>query len=175
VITVAMNLLFFPYQQLLPVVAVDVLSAGSVGLGALAAADGIGSLAGTLLIAMLAPRRRNGMFFWLGSLVGGIALIGFSFQREFAIAALLLAIGGFFRAAFSAFQAAIILRNSSDRMRGRAMGILTLAIGVGPFGTLEIGALAQAIGTPTAILINASACVVMVAVIGARLRRIREA
>ena len=174
-ITIAMNLLFFPYQQLLPVVAVDVLGSGSVGLGALAAADGVGSLGGTLLIAILAPHRRNGLYFWLGSVIGAAALVAFSLQREFAIAALLLFVGGFFRASFSAFQAAIILRNSSDRVRGRAMGILTLAIGVGPFGTLEIGALAQALGTPSAILIDATVCVVLVAVIGARLRRFREA
>ncbi len=174
-ITVAMNLLFFPYQQLLPVVAVNVLGIGSVGLGALAAADGVGSLAGTLLIAVVAPHRRNGLYFWVGSIIGASALIAFSFQRSFAIAVALLAIGGFFRASFSAFQAAIILRKSSDKMRGRAMGILTLAIGVGPFGTLEIGALAQAFGTPTAILVDATICVVLVATIGARLKRFREA
>jgi len=174
-ITVAMNLFFFPYQQLLPVVAVDVLGSGSVGLGGLSAADGLGSLIGTLLIALFASHRRNGLFFWIGSVVSGVALIGFSTMRVFALAALLLFVGGFFRASFSAFQAAIVLRNSSDRMRGRAMGILTLAIGVGPFGTLEIGALAQAIGTPLAIFADAAACVLLVAAIGARLRRLREA
>lgn len=174
-ITVVMNLLFFPYQQVLPVVAVDVLGVGSIGLGGLAAADGLGALIGTLLIATFAGHRRNGLYFWTGSLLGGLALVGFSFARAFAVATLLLFIGGFFRASFSAFQGAIILRNSSDRLRSRAMGVLTLAIGVGPFGALEIGALAEQVGTSSAIFLNATTCIILVAAVGMRLQGLRKA
>ncbi|HEU5324019.1 MAG TPA: MFS transporter, partial [Methylomirabilota bacterium] len=50
-VTIAMNVLFFPYQHMLPVFARDVLAAGPGGLGALVAADGAGALAGALAIA----------------------------------------------------------------------------------------------------------------------------
>ncbi|HEX5414029.1 MAG TPA: MFS transporter [Chloroflexota bacterium] len=174
-ITVAMNLLFFPYQQLLPVIAVDVLSLDSFGLGLLTAADGFGSFVGTLVLATLVGRRRNGIFFGLGALEACLCLFCFTFARSFTVAALLLWIGGFGRAGFSAFQATIILRNAGSEMRSRAMGILTLAIGVGPFGQMESGAVAEGIGTPSAILANVSACFVLVALVVARYKQLRSA
>jgi hypothetical protein len=54
------------------------------------------------------------------------------------------------------------------------MGALTLAIGVGPFGNLEIGALAQALGAPLAIVLNAVACAMLCAIAAARLPGLRR-
>ncbi|HJR50903.1 MAG TPA: MFS transporter, partial [Gemmatimonadales bacterium] len=51
IITVLMNVLFFPYQHMLPVFARDVLAVGPVALGILVAADGCGALIGALTIA----------------------------------------------------------------------------------------------------------------------------
>jgi predicted MFS family arabinose efflux permease len=175
VVTVWMNLLFFPYQQLLPVVAVDVLHSDSLGLGILGAADGVGSLIGTVLLTMYVGSKRNGFYFWTGSLLGSAALLGFGFSRSLVLAAGLLLLGGLIRSGFSAYQSTILLRNSSDEMRGRTMGVLTLAIGVGPFGSLEIGALAQAFGAPGAILLNAGLCTVLVGAAIARYRGMRMA
>ena len=59
-------------------------------------------------------------------------------------------------------------------MRGRAMRAVTLAIGVGPFGNLEIGALAQGLGAPLAIGLNAAACAILCAVATARLPGLRR-
>jgi predicted MFS family arabinose efflux permease len=174
-ITVAMNLLFFPYQQLLPVVAVEILHLDSFGLGLLTAADGFGSFVGTVVLAAFVGHRRNGILFALGALEACLCLVGFSFARSFGIAAFLLWIGGFGRAGFSAFQATIILRNAGEEMRSRAMGILTLAIGVGPFGQMECGALAEGVGTPSAILANVSGCFLLVGLIVARYKRLRSA
>jgi len=50
-ITVMMNVLFFPYQHMLPVFARHVLSVGPEWLGGLVAADGLGALLGALAIA----------------------------------------------------------------------------------------------------------------------------
>jgi MFS family permease len=173
-ITVWMNLLFFPYQQILPVVAVDVLKSGAVGLGVLSAADGLGSLVGTLLIAAFVGQRRNGMHFWVSTLAASVTLVLFALARSLPLALVLQAGGGLARAGFSAFQSGIVLRRSSEEMRGRAMGALTLAIGVGPFGNLEIGALAQALGAPLAIVLNAVACAMLCAIAAARLPGLRR-
>ena len=50
-ITVLMNVLLFPYQHMLAVFSRDVLKAGPEWLGALVAADGLGSLLGALVIS----------------------------------------------------------------------------------------------------------------------------
>jgi MFS family permease len=174
-ITVAMNLLMFPYLQLMPVFAVDILQSGSIGLGVLSAVDGLGSLLGTIYLAAAAGKRRNGLFFWAGSAIGSLAIVGFALSRTFLLASLLLFLGGIGRAGFSALQSTIILRNTSDEMRSRALGVLTLAIGVGPFGSLEVGAIASLTSTPFSIAANAALCVLVVAGVTARLRGLREA
>lgn len=174
-ITIVMNLFFFPYQQLLPVMAIEVLRTNAIGLGLLTAADGFGSFVGSVIIALLAGQKRHGFYFWFGSINACICMIGFTLSHTFGLAALLLAIGGLGRAGFSAFQSTIILRKSPPEMRGRSMGILTIAIGAGPFGQLEMGAAAQALGTPTAILANATAGALLVSAVAARLRGLREA
>src|SRR6185369_9313249 len=51
IVTVMMNVLFFPYQHMLPVFAREVLRVGPEWLGALVAADGLGALLGALAIA----------------------------------------------------------------------------------------------------------------------------
>ena len=68
-----------------------------------------------------------------------------------------------------------MLRNSSDEMRGRTMGVLTLAIGVGPFGSLEVGALTESSGPGWALAINAIVCSVLVVAAAARYRGMRHA
>jgi MFS family permease len=174
-ITVVMNLFLFSYMQILPAFAVDVLRTDSLGFGVLSSADGVGSLAGTLLIGAMVGAKRNGQLFWLGSLVGSVALVGFALARTIEIGVILMIFGGLARAGFSTFQSTIVLRNASDEMRGRAMGVLTLAIGVGPFGSLEIGALAQSIGPSLAVGVNAALCAALVAASAARWRGLREA
>lgn len=174
-ITVWMNFFFFPYQQLLPVVAVDVLGTGSMGLGVLSAADGLGSLIGTLILGALVGHERHGLYFWLAALSASVVLILFSQARTLLVAVILQILGGLARAGFSVYQSAIVLRQCSPALRSRGMGVLTLAIGVGPFGQLEMGSFAQALGAPIAIGVNAALCAVLTATVVARMRGLREA
>jgi hypothetical protein len=49
------------------------------------------------------------------------------------------------------------LDHASDQLRGRAMGVLTQAIGTAPFGTLEIGALTELLSPMLAVAVNTGA------------------
>lgn len=51
-------------------------------------------------------------------------------------------------------QSSIMLLSTSDEMHSRAMGSLTLFIGAGPFGCLQIGALARTFGAPAALVLH---------------------
>ncbi len=174
-VTIAMNLFFFPYQQMLPVLADVVFHAGSLGLGFLGAADGFGSLVGTLLIATAFGQKRHGLLFWGGSIFGCLAMVGFALTSSFPFALALLGLGGLGRAGFVALQSGLILGRASDEMRGRVMGVLSLAIGTGPFGMLEVGALAQALSAPTSVVMNAALCAVLIVVVAAKLPNFRSA
>jgi len=168
-ISAFMNVLVFPYQQLLPVFARDVLHVDAVGLGVLGAAGGIGSLAGALAIASARHVPRSGMLFWVGSLVMSASVVGFALSSYFPLALGLVALGGLGQSAFASLQSTIVLSGASDQLRGRAMGALTLAIGSAPFGTLEIGAVALLVGAPLAVALNAGLCAALVVAATARL------
>jgi len=174
-ISVFMNVLVFPYQQLLPVFARDVLRVDAVGLGVLGAAAGVGSLLGAAAIASSGRVSRSGMLFWVGSVMMSISVVGFALSSSFPLALALVAVGGLGQAAFGSLQSTIILSTASDQLRGRAMGTLTLAIGCMPLGALEIGAVTLLLGAPLAVALNAGAGAVLVAMVAMRLPRFRAA
>ena len=150
-VTVVLNFLGFPYQNLVPVVAKDVLGLGPRLTGLLVATEGFGAVCVALFIASrrrVMPRRR--VFVLASGLILGTVLL-FSFSRWPWLSFLLLFISGGCISGFATMQSGLILVGASDTMRGRAMGTLILAIGFGPLGALLIGALASILGAPIAI------------------------
>ena len=52
---------------------------------------------------------------------------------------------------FGALQSAMVMNMVPDHLRGRALGLLTMAIGAGPFGMAMLGELAEAFGAANAL------------------------
>ena len=173
-ITVAMNFLAFPYMALLPVFARDVLHQGPIGLGLLGAASGIGSFVGILAIGQVRRVVSNGWIFASGSFLMAVSLVAFAASTHFYFSLGLLVLSGIGQACFSVMQSAIILVTASDDMRDRAMGAVAIAIGSGPPGRLQVGALAEAFGAPIAVGLTAAAAALMVAAVAAGLPGFRR-
>jgi predicted MFS family arabinose efflux permease len=160
-ITVVLNFLGFPYQNLVPVVAKDVLGLGPRLTGLLVATEGFGAVCVALFIASRRGVTHKGRIFVLASgLILGAVLL-FSFSRWPWLSFLLLFIAGGCIAGFATMQSSLILVSASDSMRGRAMGTLILAIGFGPLGALLIGALASIVGAPIAITATVGASLLL--------------
>jgi MFS family permease len=172
-ISVFMNVLVFPYQQLLPVFARDALHVDAVGLGGLNAATGVGSVIGAVAIAVSHRVPRSGQFFWIGSCLMSVCLLFFAVAQNYVLALVLLGLSGLGQAAFASLQSTIVLSAATDQLRGRAMGVLTLAIGSTPIGSLEIGAISVALGAAWAVGLNAGLCALLVAYVALRLPRFR--
>ena len=154
IITVLMNVLFFPYQHMLPVFARDVLGVGPEWLGALVAADGLGALLGALAIASRRGFLPHGRLFAVSVLVAPFLLLAFTGLRwRWACLAVLVVIGAA-ESGFAAMQSTLVLLSAPAESRGRAMGILSACIGTQPAGTLWIGFLAAGIGVPAAMALN---------------------
>jgi predicted MFS family arabinose efflux permease len=164
-ITVVMNLLAFPYQQMAPVVAKKVLQLGPQLAGLLLAADGLGAFTASLLIASRRDVKRKGLGFILGSALFVSSVLLFSFSRWYLLSFLLLFVAGAGAATFATLQSSTLLVSASDSMRGRAMGTLMLAIGFGPLGALLIGGLASAFGAPLAISLMAGTGALLLALL----------
>jgi MFS family permease len=153
--TVAMNVLFFPYQHMLPVFARDVLAAGPAALGALVAADGFGALAGALAIAAQRGHVAHARVFGAGVLAAPVILVAFAASRWLAVCLVLLVVIGAAESAFATMQSTVVLLSAPERVRGGTMGILSACIGTQPLGTLALGLLAGTIGAPSAFTVNA--------------------
>lgn len=164
-VTVVLNLLLVPYMTLLPVFARDVLQQGPIGLGVLGAASGIGCFAGLYVTNRLRRTISNGWIFIGGTFSMAVALVIFSFSPIYGLSWAMLFIVGIGQVCFGVMQSAIILLTASDAMRGQTMGILVLAIGSDPIGKLLTGVLAEQIGTPLAVALQAAVAAVLLVAI----------
>ena len=166
-VTVLMNLLLFPYMQMIPVIARDVLGVGPALMGILMAADGLGALVGAILIASATSISYHGRYYLVGSLIGLLMVLLFSFSRWYGVSLPILIILGLGTSGFGTMQGTIVMLVARDEMRGRALGILTLAIGAGPLGALMVGGIASATSVTFAIGLNAVLGLIFLALVAA--------
>ena len=129
---------------------------------------------GMVVINTLRGRVPNGLMFGVGAVVQSISLFAFSHSTSFWLSFGLLVCSGLGQAAFSVMQSSIVLTNSSDEMRSRAMGSIVLGIGAGPPGRLQIGALAEHFGAPFALSSHTLTCAILCLVTTALLRNFRR-
>jgi MFS family permease len=108
-VTILMNAFMFPYMQLLPIFARDVLSIGPAGLGFLSASPSAGALVCALFLAARGRLKRPGLSFLIGSMGAGIALLVFSFSRLPGLSIALLVALGVGQAFFGTLQSSILL------------------------------------------------------------------
>lgn len=154
-ITVIMNFLLFPYMQMVPVLARDVLHVGPTLMGLLQSAEGLGALVGSIAIASIASIRYYGRYFVIGSAIALLAVVGFSMSEWYILSFPMLLIVGMGTACFGTMQSTMVMLSASDEMRGRALGVISLAIGAGPLGSLVLGAVADAVSPVFAVRAHA--------------------
>jgi len=154
---VAVSSLFgFSYSVLLPAFAVDVLRVGEAGLGGLNAATGFGALIGSLIVASAGKFRRKGLLLTAGSLVFPATLLFFAFSHSFWISAALLSVVGLAFVTQNATSNTLIQSIVPDSLRGRVMAVYMLMFfGTAPFGALQAGAVAQALGPAMGVVVGA--------------------
>jgi MFS family permease len=168
-VTVLMNSLVFPYQQMLPVFARDVLQVGPVPLGLLVTAQGFGALLSSVVIGATGGPAAHARLFAASSLAGALLLLAFSLSPWYALSlALQLAIG-VTDSGFATMQSAIVLLTAPERAHGRVMGILSACIGTQPLGSLWVGFLASRLGAPLATGLNAAIASVLMVPVALRL------
>lgn len=143
-----------PYLNLMPVFAKDIFQMGAEGLGFMAAAAGLGAMAGSLVIASLGDFRHKGMLILVLALVFGLSLIAFSLSQNFGLSMAMLLIVGGAGAGYMAVNNTLIQSNTPPRMLGRVMSIYVLTFSLMPLGTLPISAIAEMIGVGTAIALG---------------------
>ena len=173
IITVLMNLLLFPYMQMVPVIARDTIGVGPGLIGILMGADGLGAIIGSVSIASARQIRYHGRVYLAGSLIALTMVLAFAASRWFAVSLPVLVLLGLGTAGFGTMQSTIVVISAKEEMRGRALGVISLAIGAGPIGALMIGALAEATTPATAVAIFAIVGLITVGAVGWLMAEIR--
>jgi len=148
----AIPMLFaFPYLQLLPVIARDILKVGPDGLGLMLAMSGVGAIAGGLLTGRAARIGPLGLFVLLTTIAyGGIVLvIAFSTSIWLTIPAIVT--GSVTGSTFQSLNNTLFQLELDDDVRGRVTGVYMLGFGAYALGGLPLGLLADAYGAPFGI------------------------
>ena len=157
-ISMVINGLAFPAQQLLPAIGRDFLGVGPALVGLLASSWALGQLLFTGVIASTRDLKYHGRVYVVGSTVVLVMVSLFVWSPWYVLSIVLLIIVGMGNAGFGAMQSPLTMLSAPQEMRGRMMGLLAFCIGIGsPLGTLEIGLVAAAFSTQWAISLNALA------------------
>lgn len=165
-VTMAMNLLGFPYSALVAPVGRIIFHVSPGLVGVMAAAESFGAAIGGAWLTTREPAINGRVLMVGGSLLYLACVWLMPLAPGFWLACSLLTLGGFGSAAFSNMQSSLIVLHAPVNIRSRLMGLLTVCIGMGPLGILLIGGLADVTGPLRAIDIVSAAGFLITLVIG---------
>ena len=152
----AVNLFGGAFTTLFPAWAVAVLGGDARTNGLLVSARGLGALLGALTIASLGRFRFKGQLLTVGSFALPVTLLAFALVRWLPLSLLILVAVGFSTILTLNLANSLVQTLAADELRGRVMGIYSLTfLGFMPVGGLLIGMMAQQIGEPLSVALDA--------------------
>jgi len=140
------NLTAYPLTNgLLPYIARAIYGTNQTGLGYLSASFAIGSLVGSIALS-LAGGVRVARLMLTATVLWYATLLVFAQMQTMSTAILCLLAAGFLQSLAMISIAVILMRTSSERFRGRVMGVRMMVIYGLPLGLLAAGSLIEEIG-----------------------------
>jgi predicted MFS family arabinose efflux permease len=149
-VTAFVNFFYFSFTPLVQVFGRQ-LGVGPALVGVLASMIGVGMMIGSLSVARFLPRRR-GLAYVSGAFAAMLILVPFTRSGWYPLSTVLLLGASVGMGFFGSTQATLVMTVAPEEVRGRALGLLSTAIGVLPLGMIALGELAEAFGAPTAVL-----------------------
>jgi len=160
-----LSLVGMPYGVLMPVFAKDILHGDSFTQGCLTSAVAVGAIIAAIFLASRRSAHGLGQILTAAVALFGAAILGFSRSTHLWLSLGLLVFTGFATMTLMASCNTLIQTLVDDDKRGRVMSFYTISfVGLGPFGSLLVGALAARLGAPTAVLVNGLGCLAAAAV-----------
>jgi predicted MFS family arabinose efflux permease len=160
VLVVISMALAMPLMTFLPTFAKTVMaSAGGTPetrLSLLMACQGLGAIAGALLIGLLSGRsRKMGRHLMAVQVLTGLVIIGFGLSTSPLLSYVLIFFGGIAFMALFSMSFSIVQLAVPEELRGRVVSIYMVAVrGGGPIGALIAGYVADLTSAPTVLIVN---------------------
>jgi predicted MFS family arabinose efflux permease len=143
------NFVAFPLQfGLLPVFARDVFHVGAVGLGCLGTALGVGAVLGSVLMAWRGAVQHAGRLMLWGTTGWFGLLLVFAWTPDYALALGVLVLMGIAQTYALTNMTVLLLGTARSDMRGRIMGLRSLAVAPLLLGGIVAGAATAHVGAP---------------------------
>ena len=128
---------------------------------------------GAIGIASLTRLSHHGRLMLGGTLAAFAALLVFSQSTVYAFSLPTLLVMGIGVSGFGSMQGAMTMLLAPKEIRGKALGVVSLAIGSGPFGALIVSSVANEYGPAAAIGAIALAGMILVGLVGIAMPAIR--
>ncbi len=156
-----LSLFGLPFVVLMPAIAREMLKLGAAGLGYLMGGAGLGAVTAALTLAAQGNAERKGRFILMNAALFSLGLILLSQARSFGWSFLLLIVLGGTMVGALAMTNTTLQMNAPPELRGRIMSMYNLAVlGLAPFGSLQMGAVAEAWGIRAALALGGIICLV---------------
>ncbi|PKB56535.1 MAG: hypothetical protein BZY69_01265 [SAR202 cluster bacterium Casp-Chloro-G1] len=153
----------------------EILDLDASGWGVLVVFWGIGGIVASLWLSVRSDVRHIGAGFLVACVLIGVAVLGFSLSRIVIAAFLFNGMVGFSHQLVLTFSTTLVQRQVPNRLLGRVTGLLMLAGGLMQIAGLGAGLLAQALGLEVVYSAAGISIIVLMLVIAARQRPLREA
>jgi MFS family permease len=147
------SLLVAPYNTVLPVFAKVIFKGGASTFGYITSFVGVGAVLGTIFLASRKPDAHLKRILFVSTILMGVGLICFALIKNFPVAMLFAVLTGFGGMTQFTVCNIMVQSESGPHMRGRAIGILLMAIfGMLPLGSLLVGGVSQRVGAAATVL-----------------------
>jgi len=162
-------------RALFPAMAGAVFGGGTVALGFLYAAPGVGALIGAVTTGWVANLRRQGWAVIVAVSVWGAAIALFGLVDTLWVGLVLLAVAGWADVISAVLRNTILQSSVPERFRSRMSSIQMAVVQGGPrVGDMESGAVATLTSVEFSVISGGLACIVGAAVIGALMPEFRR-
>jgi predicted MFS family arabinose efflux permease len=146
----------FSLFTLMPKWAVEILNGNETTYGVLLTSRGIGAVIGALMLAAVGATSLRGKLWTISNFTFPLGIIAFSLSRFMPLSMVIMAIMGWGWISLANISNAMVQTLVPDEMRGRVMGIYSLAFfGFMPIGSMIAGQMAARISMPSVTLSNA--------------------
>jgi MFS family permease len=160
---------------LLPVYAKDILHVGPAGLGGLLAAQAIGAVTMTLVMAHLPPLQRAGPALLRAVAVFGLAMIVFGLSKSYVLSLAALAVAGASDSVSVVIRMTLSQLGTPNELRGRVSAVNSLFIGTSnQLGEFESGAMASLLGPVAAVVAGGVGTLAVVGAVALKWPEIRR-
>jgi MFS family permease len=154
---------------LLPYAARNIFDTDATGLGTMSASYAVGSLLASIVLSIV-PAHRLGRLVIVATLIWYSLMLAYAQVTRFELAIIALMLIGFVQSFAMIGLAVILMRTSSQHMRGRVMGVRMMVIYGLPIGLMAAGVLIERIGFAAAGSIYAAAGIVFMIWVAIRWR-----